>query len=212
MAGGTAHIEVRGHERYLREGHFHPHEPRTGLGGRIARTPTELLEFHCLLVRTEIFRSLGRLDQRLLSVHEHVDLCLNVRSAGLSVYLEPAAVVRYSFEGPIRASDLPYIALRWSDDWTARTLADFRQKWALSASDPNSAHAFQFGRNHRKVLIKQFLPRTFRRSRAGAAMALLIEHTAWLVGRLRYRDRIGDQSNAMRPLDPLIGPASETPG
>lgn len=64
----------------------------------------------------------GSRDARLLSVHEHVVLCLNARAAGRGVYLEPASVIRYSLEGRLRPSDLPYIALRWSDDWTARTL------------------------------------------------------------------------------------------
>lgn len=203
MAGGIAHIEGRERDRHLKEGHFHSHASRAGVAGQLTRTPTELLEFHCLLVRTDVFHSLGRLDTRLLSVHEHVDLCLNVRAAGWSVYMEPASVVRYSFEGRLRPSDLPYIALRWSDDWTARTLEAFRQKWAISANDPSLGYAWQFGRTHRKILMKQFLPPRLRRTRLGAAVALFIEYMAWMIGRLRYRQPAVAGPAAMRPAAPL---------
>jgi len=69
----------------------------------------------------------------------------------------------------------------------ARTLEAFRQKWVISEGDPSLGYAWQFGRTHRKVLMKQFLPRKLRRSRLGAALALGIEHAALIVGRSRYR-------------------------
>lgn len=42
----------------------------------------DFVEFHCVLVRTAAFDSIGPLDEGLLSSREHLDLCLQVRANG----------------------------------------------------------------------------------------------------------------------------------
>ena len=42
----------------------------------------EVIEFHCMLVRTEVFAKLGALDDQLSSLHEYDELCMAVREAG----------------------------------------------------------------------------------------------------------------------------------
>jgi GT2 family glycosyltransferase len=56
---------------------------------QLQRQKTGLAEFHCMIVRTEIFEQIGLLDEGLMNTKEHVDLCMLVEKVGGSVYLEP---------------------------------------------------------------------------------------------------------------------------
>lgn len=204
MAGGFARIELQGLRRYVAEGHFHPQEKLVGLSKALLCGPTELLEFHAILIRTDVFRRLGKLDERLQSLHEHVDLCLNVRAAGGIVAFEPGAVVRYSFEGSLRLSDLPYIALRWSDEWNRSTLSAFKEKWMLCDEDTSIEGAICYGRKHRLMLLTQYLPRRLRHSRFGLRAVRILDRVAGAVGRMRYGRRVVDGRGAMMPSDPSL--------
>lgn len=142
MAGGTAHVEVREGGRYLAESHHFPGHRLEDVQRKIERMRTELVEFHCLLVRTEAFERLGPLDEGLLSDFEHLDLCLAVREAGGAIYVEPEALVTWVTPPPLAWSDLPYFMLRWSDAWNRASLRHFRQKWHLAEEDPNGHYEF----------------------------------------------------------------------
>ena len=151
MVGGTAHIEVRGGGRYLSEEHHLPGQRLEDVWPKIQRMQTELVEFHCLLARTEVFERLGSLDAGFLSDFEHLDLCLAVREAGGTIYLEPEALVNWVTPPPLAWSDLPYFMLRWSDAWNRASLRHFREKWRLVEEDPNGHYDFVTG--YRKLAL-----------------------------------------------------------
>jgi len=142
MAGGTAHFEVRDGRRYLAEKHHVPGQRLEDIRRNLRRMRTELVEFHCLLARTEVFERLGSLDAGFLSDFEHLDLCLAVREAGGQIYLDPNALVNWVTPPPLAWSDLPYFMLRWSDAWNRASLQHFRMKWDLTEEDPNGHYAF----------------------------------------------------------------------
>jgi GT2 family glycosyltransferase len=160
MAGGTAHIEVRNGERYLSERHHSPGKPLGEMQPMLARTQTELIEFHSMLVRTEVFDRLGPLDEKLLSDFEHIDFCMKVREAGGVIYLEPSAVVNWITPPPLAWSDLRYFMLRWSDAWNRASLLHFREKWRMTEQDPN--HHYAFVTEYRKLALRP-LRRVIRR-------------------------------------------------
>lgn len=95
---------------------------------QLARRPTTLAEFHCMLVRSEVFAALGPLDPEFLNTKEHLDFCMNVIDSGRTIYLEPKSVVTYIFNKPLEAGDFRYFMLRWSDDWELRSLRRFMDK------------------------------------------------------------------------------------
>ncbi len=101
----------------------------------IQRQKTALAEFHCVMVRTEIFTKIGYLDEKLLNTKEHVDLCMLVTQAGGSIYLEPESVVTYVPTESLEISDLPYYMLRWSDAWEKASLQHLRDKWNLTEDE-----------------------------------------------------------------------------
>jgi GT2 family glycosyltransferase len=131
MAGGESRIVEE-------EGKHRLHEIDWMRGRRLAeldtpleRSSTELLELHCLLARREIFDTIGPLDEELLSIRDQDDLCLGVRAAGGSIYLEPSVWVSYLPPPPILPSDRSHYQLRWSRPWIERSLRHFHQKWDL---------------------------------------------------------------------------------
>jgi GT2 family glycosyltransferase len=149
MAGGEAAIETRAGRRYLRESHYLS-AAGTDEAAHLERRPTQLIEFHCVLARTDVLRQMGGLDARLLSTPEHVDLCLSVQAAGGGIYLEPGAKVTYVGPGPLHWSDLPYFLLRWSDEWARSSLQHFRTKWQLAEDDAFIRDHAAWMRNYRR--------------------------------------------------------------
>jgi len=149
MAGGIAHIEEKNGKRVLHERHHLAGHVRAA--EQLLTRPCELVEFHCVLVRTGVFEQLGPLDENLLSALEHVDLCLAVRERGGSVYFEPKSVITYVPPPPLSLSDYPYFMLRWSDAWNEATVQHFRAKWRLEADDETLERMNEWLRKHRRI-------------------------------------------------------------
>ena len=96
MFGGEVDIkEDRGEKTYV-ETHFHAHELISDVDVELRSEPTELVEFHTVLIQMSVFERLGPLDEGLLSNSEHGDLCLSVREAGGEIWLEPASQITYA--------------------------------------------------------------------------------------------------------------------
>jgi hypothetical protein len=101
----------------------------------LTRTPTEAVEFHCMLVRTALFAELGPLDEGLLSTSEHLDLCMLARAAGHEVWAEPTAVVVYELPLPLPRADRPGYVLRWCADWNRASYRRLAEKWDITDLD-----------------------------------------------------------------------------
>ena len=134
FAGGESHIytDAQG-RRHLREkmyGHLRPVE---AVLPRLRRQPTELVEFHCMLVRTEIFQQTGLLDEAILNTKEHMDFCMTMMELGESIYVEPASMVTYVPEPPQTLADAHFYMLRWSDAWAKASICRLQEKWQLTA-------------------------------------------------------------------------------
>lgn len=135
MAGGEAHVREAQGRRRLHEKHRFCEKRVSDVRPQLRREPCELVEFHCMLVRGQVLRELGGLDEALLSTREHLDLCLAVRGAGHEIWFEPNAVVTYLPPPPFALSDIPYYLLRWSDAWAKSTLHHFHRKWNLEENN-----------------------------------------------------------------------------
>lgn len=154
MAGGIAHIEDAGAHRRFVERHRFGGQPIEAVAPHLRREPCELVEFHCLLMRTDTLHRLGPFDAGLLSLLEHVDVCLSVRRMGGLVYFEPGAVVTYVPPPPLLWTDLPYFMARWSEDWNRATVRRFARKWDLPEDDEELEGALRWARAHRQLAIR----------------------------------------------------------
>ncbi|MEW5860939.1 MAG: glycosyltransferase [Cyanobacteriota bacterium] len=135
FAGGEAHIWLEkvgeNPRRRLREKMYKQGQRVADVRPKLKRQQTELAEFHCVLVRTEIFEKIGLLDEQMFNTKEHLDFCMTVVEAGGSVYFEPACLVTYVPGPPLQWSDMLFYMLRWSDAWELNSLHRLRDKWNL---------------------------------------------------------------------------------
>jgi len=132
-AGGESRIivDAKGRRR-MREKMYKQGHTTTKMRSQMQRSQTELCEYHCMLVRMDIFAELGYLDEEMLNTKEHIDFCMQVMDAGHQVYFEPDSLVTYVPAVPLQWSDLHYYMLRWSNDWETKSLERMRQKWDLA--------------------------------------------------------------------------------
>ena len=134
FAGGESHIfsDVKGRRR-LREKMYLQGKRIPEVSDRLKRQPTELAEFHCVLVRTAIFEQIGgKLDPQMMNTKEHLDFCMDVAKLGGKIYFEPSSVVTYVPGPPLELADVPFYMLRWSDAWVVESLNRLREKWDLA--------------------------------------------------------------------------------
>lgn len=166
MAGGKLHIKELEDKRILYDEPYLPDTPLADLQAPLQRRPCDYVEFHCMLARKDTFDRLGPLDERLLSVHEHIDFCLSVGKSGGLVYIEPKAVTTYIPPPPCEWWDLPYFMLRWSEAWNLATVRHFNEKWGVSAlrwsGDQSTLDAedtiIRFARGHRRFMTDLRVP------------------------------------------------------
>jgi len=129
MAGGLAHIVEKDGVRRVKSTHDYQGQPLDDVLPKVKRGETELAEFHGVLIKADVLRDIGGLDEGLLSTREHIDFCMTVRNRGGTVIFEPASQITYTRPPPFAWSDLGFFSLRWSEDWSRRTLEHFCEKW-----------------------------------------------------------------------------------
>lgn len=155
FAGGESRIVTDIHgKRHIREKMYKQGRQVTEVLPSLQRTETELAEFHCVLVRREIFDRIGNLDPQMLCTKEHLDFCMTVKETGGKVYFEPASLVTYVPGPPLEFSDLHFYMLRWSDAWTVASLEHFRQKWELTEDGYFRTKYQKLGSRRKRSIIK----------------------------------------------------------
>ena len=151
--GGVASIKTSNGRTFIDEKNLFKGQTPEGLAMPSGRQQCDLVEFHCLLVRTDVFDRIGPLDEKLLNHREHYDLCFAVREAGGSIYFEPSCVITYFPPQTLALNDVPYFMLRWSEAWTDETLPYFHQKWRLDYDEHASKSVIAGWRLHRYRLL-----------------------------------------------------------
>lgn len=158
FAGGESRIirDVKGRNR-LREKMYRQGQNVADVRPQLHRTPTELCEFHCALVRSDVIARLGGFDEAMLNTKEHVDFCMAVAQLGETVYFEPDSLATYVPTSPLKWSDLHYYMLRWSDAWELQSLSRLQQKWHLAEDSYFQQKYKALGWRRRKTILMPIL-------------------------------------------------------
>jgi GT2 family glycosyltransferase len=165
-------------ERQIRDELYAQGLNRDAVDPPFVRGPTQLCEFHCLLVRREYFARAGQLDEGMLATREHVDFSIGLLQAGASLWFEPASVVTYVYPNrhrPMQWADWPYFLVRWSVDWQVRSLDRFMTKWGvdLAREDERRFAHRNLGWRHFEGLVRPRLKRVPLLARAPFARRVL---------------------------------------
>lgn len=140
IAGGEAHIvlEIKSnqHRRRIHAKQYFVDRFVAEVQDQLQRQQCELTEFHCMLVRRDIFQQIGLLDEAILRHKwEQIDFCLTVTYSGGTIHCEPAAIVTYIPKPLFVPSHIPYSIPHRNDDWEFASLNYFYQKWNLTDKD-----------------------------------------------------------------------------
>lgn len=130
FAGGTCHLEGGPGQRRLVTTNTRMGQPVETVAG-LRREPSELVEFHCFLVRTDVLRRLGPFDESLIGAREEADFALLLTGIGQSAWITPDVVVDYPHPKNLRAVDRAFFRARWGDEWATRAFRAFNEKWTL---------------------------------------------------------------------------------
>jgi GT2 family glycosyltransferase len=160
FAGGESRVihDVKGRNR-LREKMYRQGQSVTKVRSQLQRTQTELCEFHCALIRTQIFDQIGKFDEAMLNTKEHVDFCMAVARSGGSVYFEPECLATYVPSSRLEWSDWHFYMLRWSDAWELASLRQLRQKWDLAEDSYFKQKYKALGWRRRKTILAPIVRR-----------------------------------------------------
>jgi GT2 family glycosyltransferase len=173
---GAEHgIDERDGKRYWRERHLFCGQSLGAVRHQLQRRPIDLIEFHCVLIRTEAIKRIGIFDADLLSYFDHNDFCLQVRKAGGAIYSEPRSVISYIPPPPFALSDVPYFLLRWSDRWIGASVARFAAKHGIDPKDAVFDAHYEYQQAQRARLLRH--PRSMLRKLAGKRGLSAVEAT-----------------------------------
>lgn len=149
MAGGILSFEETSRGLELFERHDRINESvdvRSGL----VRGACDFLEYHCMLARSSFLKDLGELDERIVCVHEHIDLALEARKRNLPIIIEPSSAVNYLAFVPYSLSDQDFYHWRWSETAVSASLAAFCQKWGAVEDGEALKDVLSFAAKHRE--------------------------------------------------------------
>lgn len=153
IAGGRIHVQDGVKVKRLDEEMLHLDKRLSEVRAQLQRERCDLAEFHCLLVRRELFDRIGLFDEQIINTKDHIDFCIAMNRAGGEIYFEPQSCIThvppwYRFS----LSDLPYYLLRWNDEWARATLSHFNEKWGLEGEDEERMTGWITP--HRRVIIE----------------------------------------------------------
>jgi GT2 family glycosyltransferase len=199
-AGGENHVwqDAKG-SRHLREKMYKQGQKVEQVQSQLQAQPTELAEFHCMFLRTDLREKVGFLDEEMLNTKEHLDFCMTVIQAGETIYFEPASIVTYVPGPPGHWSDVAFYMLRWSNYWTQASLEHLRQKWNLAEDSYFKTKLKKLGWR-RRMTIWQPLNRKITWGRSSRRLNEWLLHPLdrlieyWLVQ--RYQQQTGSQPSS----------------
>lgn len=171
LAGGEAHIilEIKGDrpKRYLYENPYFADQFVNTIRNQLHRKECELAEFHCMLVRTELFDKIGLLNEALLNRCDEIDFSLAVTNSRHTIYCEPQSVVTFMPKLTLGLSNLPSSRGLWSEAEELASLKHFYQKWNLTYRKDFIEDKFNLSgyQQHQACLMSQIRKAVLRQRR-----------------------------------------------
>jgi GT2 family glycosyltransferase len=124
------------------------------------RCPSELLEYHCILIKTEGLQAIGgKVDEGMINTRSHMDLCFEIKKAGGTIYFEPECRVVYMRYTLLKDKhDEAYIKFHYNDEDTLKTISYFENKWNVKVESNRfkivSQKKYQHLKLYKRILHK----------------------------------------------------------
>ncbi len=114
---------------------------------------SQAFELHCVMFNTEVLKTL---ELPRMTIREHLDIGLQIRSRGLKLLVEPSSHIVFDNLGTrANLSDLKYFNLRWNTHITEQSSRLFEKRWGYSFYSEKSI--YNWARRRRRFLIMRWL-------------------------------------------------------
>ncbi len=144
MAGGELRLEETPDGTTMTERHRHVDKTIWDVPEDLHRQTCGFGEFHCLMMRREIYSAAGMFDPDIVTVHEHIHASMLARELGYETWFEPDSRVTYLAFAPWQASELKPSRERWNHDQAMSSLAAFARRWSIIDDDQYRMSIRQF--------------------------------------------------------------------
>ena len=148
MAGGKLSEMHEADGKVLDEFHQLINESPEAVAKELYRRPCDFVEYHCMLIRTDLVRDGTLLDPDIYCVHEHIDTALAARQLGYDVFLEPSARVTYLAFKEYMLDDLALFRDRWTQTDAEASIEAFSRKWNVMNDNRSFGKVRQFLHTH----------------------------------------------------------------
>jgi hypothetical protein len=135
MAGGGITLNDEDNGVRFRESHRHVMKTIPEVATELRREICGFGEFHCLMMRREVYQAEGIFNPGIVTVHEHIHASLTARKLGFSTWFEPASRVTYLAFAPWLAGELEDFRNRWNHDLVEASMQAFAEHWDFIDDD-----------------------------------------------------------------------------
>lgn len=149
MAGGELRSTPEAGGIVLNESHRHFNRSLDEI--QLKREPCDFVEFHCMLMRREVFQAHDIFNETIVCVHEHIHAALICKGLGYGIYVEPSARVIYLAFASYALSDLELFRWRWSLEAGDSSIKAFAKRWGV-IDDARSFGVRGFLVKHRQLV------------------------------------------------------------
>jgi GT2 family glycosyltransferase len=135
MAGGELTLQATPGGTKMTERHRHVDKTIWEVPEDLHRQTCGFGEFHCLMMRREIYSAEGMFDPSIITVHEHIHASMLARELGYETWFEPDSRVAYLAFAPWRVGELDALRTRWDCTEANDSLAAFARRWNVIDDD-----------------------------------------------------------------------------
>ena len=144
MAGGELTLEATPGGTKMTERHRHVDKTIREVPQDLHRQTCGFGEFHCLMMRSEVYSAAGMFDPSIVTMHEHIHASMLARELGYETWFEPDSRVTYLALAPWRTGELKAARERWEYERAMSSLAAFAKRWNVIDDDEYRTSTGQF--------------------------------------------------------------------
>ena len=148
MAGGDLNLTPTEAGMVMTESHRHVGRSIAEVPEDLHRRPCGFGEYHCLLMRRDVYSAAGVFGAGIATVHEHIHASMLALELGFETWFEPAARVNYLAFAPWQVGELPEFRARWDVAAAEDSLTRFAERWGVIDDDAYRLPIRQFLAGH----------------------------------------------------------------
>lgn len=131
MAGGDLELMPGDGGVRMTESHRHVMRTIAEVPDDLHRRPCGFGEYHCMLMRREVYSAENMFEPGIATVHEHIHASMLARELGYETWFEPGSRINYLAFAPWQVGELDALRARWDFATAEDSLTRFAERWKI---------------------------------------------------------------------------------